>query len=153
MNVFFAGFWRRLGAYFVDWVILRIAFTPINLYLFMHTDFFSWASEEIPTPPFYVFFLIGFVIWAYWTFFEASKFQATPGKLALGIRVTDIGGQRPNFKKAALRNLGKFISFALLGIGFLMIAFTKNKQGIHDLLAKAWVIKKPDRERVTRKHS
>lgn len=137
-----AGFWRRLGAYAVDWVVLRLICAPLNFLLFMHTDFFNWASEEETGPPFYVFLLIGGIIWLYWTLFEASKLQATPGKLALGIRVTDFDGRRATFGKAALRNLAKFLSLLPFGAGFLMIAITSKKQGLHDLLAGTLVLRK-----------
>jgi uncharacterized RDD family membrane protein YckC len=59
----------------------------------------------------------------------------------MGIRVCDEAGQKISFAKASTRFFAKWISSALFGIGFFMAAFTKKKQGLHDLMAGTIVTK------------
>ena len=73
---------------------------------------------------------------------EASSKQGTLGKMVLGIIVTDEAGNRISFGRATGRYFGKILSSLILLIGYIMIAFTKKKQGLHDLLASTLVVKK-----------
>jgi uncharacterized RDD family membrane protein YckC len=73
---------------------------------------------------------------------ESSKRQGTLGKMAIGIVVTDLDRRRITFGKANARFWSKLLSKALLGAGFIMIAFTRRKQGLHDIIAKTLVIRK-----------
>ena len=79
---------------------------------------------------------------AYYSLFETSRLQATPGKLACRLRVTDEAGRRIGLGRAVGRNLGKFVSAFILGIGFLMVAWTRRKQGLHDLIASTLVLRR-----------
>ena len=81
------------------------------------------------------------VNWLYSALMESSAKQATVGKLALGIIVTDMEGRRIGFGKATGRHFAKFLSALILGIGFIMVAFTQRKQGLHDILAGTLVIR------------
>lgn len=78
----------------------------------------------------------------YYIIFESSRLQATPGKLLCRMRVTDLNGNRIDFLRATGRYLGKYLSFLILGIGFLMVAWTRRKQGLHDILAGTYVIRR-----------
>jgi uncharacterized RDD family membrane protein YckC len=78
----------------------------------------------------------------YFSLLESSKFQGTIGKMAMGIVVTDMEGNRISFGKAALRALGRYVSYIILCIGFLMAAFTDKKQALHDMIASTLVTKK-----------
>ncbi len=73
--------------------------------------------------------------WLYAALFESSHLQATPGKMALGIQVTDLNGERVSFGRATGRHFGKWVSALTLGIGYLMCLFTARKQCLHDLMA------------------
>jgi uncharacterized RDD family membrane protein YckC len=72
---------------------------------------------------------------------ESSAKQATVGKMALGIIVTDLEGRRLGFGRATGRYFAKILSALILGIGFLMAAFTERKQGLHDMVASTLVVK------------
>jgi uncharacterized RDD family membrane protein YckC len=61
--------------------------------------------------------------------------------MALGLRVVTSNGQRLSFMNATGRYFAKIISAIILGIGFLMIAFTDKKRGLHDMIASTLVIK------------
>ena len=80
--------------------------------------------------------------WIYYAVMESSSTQATLGKMALGIKVVDLEGHRISFTKATGRYFGKFISLLILFVGFIMVAFTKKKQGLHDIMAGCLVIDK-----------
>jgi uncharacterized RDD family membrane protein YckC len=73
---------------------------------------------------------------------ESSKYQATVGKLALGLKVTDMDGNNLDFVKALVRNICKIISGMIMGIGYIMAGFTDKKQGLHDMIANTLVVKK-----------
>jgi uncharacterized RDD family membrane protein YckC len=62
--------------------------------------------------------------------------------MALGTIVTDADGKRISFGRAVGRNLGKIVSQIILFIGFLMVAFTQKKQGLHDIMASCLVVVK-----------
>lgn len=84
-------------------------------------------------------------LWLYFTLFESSSWQATPGKKALGLVVKDVHGKRISFIRANARYWGKFLSMGTLFIGFIMAGFTKNKQALHDIVAGCLVTNKfPD---------
>jgi len=61
--------------------------------------------------------------------------MATPGKLALGLRVTDLDGRPTGFWRASARYVARILSNLTLGAGYLMVAFTARKQALHDLVA------------------
>jgi uncharacterized RDD family membrane protein YckC len=141
----YAGFWRRFAAYFIDGIALDIVLIPLGL---------AFGNPFLPqhnANPFAAFAgirLVGtmlnwVIIWAYFAGMESSGLQATLGKLALGIQVTDLNGQRIDFGTATGRYFGKILSGLILGIGFLMVAWTEKKQALHDFLANTLVICKP----------
>jgi len=66
---------------------------------------------------------------------------ATPGKMAVGIRITTVDLQPIDFGRALLRYIGYLASGITLLIGFLMIAFTRQKRGLHDYIAGTVVVK------------
>jgi uncharacterized RDD family membrane protein YckC len=123
--VSYAGFWKRLAAYIIDGLIVGAA----SSILFV----ISWG---VFTP---VLFVVG---WLYFAIMESSEKQATLGKMALNIIVTDMEGKRISFGKATGRYFAKILSAIILYIGFLMVAFTDKKQGLHDMLANTLVLNK-----------
>jgi serine phosphatase RsbU (regulator of sigma subunit) len=80
------------------------------------------------------------VPWIYSAIMESSAKQATLGKMALGIVVTDLEGKRISFIKATGRHFCKIISILSLFIGFFMAGFTKQKQALHDKLANCLLL-------------
>jgi uncharacterized RDD family membrane protein YckC len=87
--------------------------------------------------------VISGAIWIlYNAFMESSKYQASVGKLALGIIVTDTSGNKLDFSKAFVRNICKIISSMILWIGYIMAGFTEKKQALHDMIANTLVVNK-----------
>jgi uncharacterized RDD family membrane protein YckC len=84
-------------------------------------------------------------MWFYYALFEVSAWQGTPGKRIFRIYVTDLLGRRLTFGRASLRYLGRKIADFTFFIGYIMIAFTQRKQGLHDLIAGCLVLRRPPR--------
>lgn len=74
-------------------------------------------------------------------FLESSRFQGTPGKLFLRIKVADQRGQGITFSRSLVRNLTKFIGYISLGIAFFIGFFDKKQRCLHDHVAGTVVIK------------
>ena len=133
----YAGFWRRVAAVILDGLLLGIVTVPLSLALGGGDDIGSTSSSYSPAAS----SISTVVSWLYYALMESSAKQATLGKMALGIRVTDLDGNRITFGKATGRYFAKILSALILGIGFLMVAFTQRKQGLHDILAGTLVFK------------
>jgi uncharacterized RDD family membrane protein YckC len=72
---------------------------------------------------------------------ESSSKQATLGKMALALKVTDLQGRRISFARATGRHFAKIISGMILLIGYIMAGFTERKQALHDMIAGTLVIR------------
>ena len=139
----YAGFWYRFAAWLLDAIILSLIGIPIQAAswffpMFIYDPFFGLIGISILST-----FISTIIGWIYYWGFESSSYQATPGKMALGIIVTDLNGSRISLGRAAARDLSKILSAITLGIGFLMIGFTEEKRGLHDYIAGTLIIKKP----------
>ncbi len=139
----FAGFWLRLGAYLVDAIILRAGLWIVSAVTNLSSvDFFGDYSGTRQLGLWSAIALIEVLISVlYFSLLESSAWQATPGKRVFGIKVTNLMGNRLSFSQALGRMMGKFLSALILGIGFLMAAFTERKQALHDMVANTLVIK------------
>jgi uncharacterized RDD family membrane protein YckC len=85
--------------------------------------------------------VVGLVIgFAYTVGFWATQ-GATPGKMAVGCKIISVEGDELSPGRAIGRYFAMFLSALTLGIGFLMIAFTEDKRGLHDYVAGTVVIK------------
>jgi uncharacterized RDD family membrane protein YckC len=136
----YAGFWKRCAAWILDMIILMIPILVIGgvIWLgFVSTGEISQNDFDIVAQ------ILGIVAgWLYWSIMESSPLQATLGKLALGIKVTDSIGERLSFGRASGRHFGKFLSSLVLGIGWIMAGFTRHKQTLHDIVANCLVVRK-----------
>jgi uncharacterized RDD family membrane protein YckC len=79
--------------------------------------------------------------WIYEASMESSTKQATVGKMALGLKVTDLEGRRISFARATGRHFAKLISGIILLIGYIMAGFTERKQALHDMIAGTLVVR------------
>jgi uncharacterized RDD family membrane protein YckC len=78
-------------------------------------------------------------MWLYYAFQEAGRYQATIGKRAMGLIVTDLEGYQISFGRATGRYFAKCLSSMTLGIGYIMAGFTQKKQALHDMVASTIV--------------
>ncbi|GAB3786108.1 RDD family protein [Dyella agri] len=147
-----AGFWKRVAAYILDLILLTIVFKVIGTFFGISAAQEAMKQEMLSGTPImqvYEHFysttwsfnvLTTVLTWLYFAFCESSAWQATVGKLALGIRVTNLQGARISFLRATGRFFAKYLSVLTLFIGFVMVAFTRRKQGLHDLIASTLVL-------------
>lgn len=96
------------------------------------------AYDSVALAIWYILMVI--VVWLYYALMEISSKQGTLRKMALGIKVTDLNGNKINFGRATGRYFGKIISAFILFVGFIMIAFTQKKQGLHDIMSRCLVV-------------
>jgi len=132
----YAGFWVRFMAGFIDLMLIWLVFEFIEgisqTKLFMFTDSLSGFMSSISL----------IILWLYFSLMESSEYQASVGKMCLGLKVTDLDSKKLSFVRATGRTFSKLVSILTLGIGFIMIGLTDNKQGLHDRIADTLVVKK-----------
>ncbi len=75
----------------------------------------------------------------YFIGFEASRWQATPGKRLLGVRVQSEQGGRLGLARTALRFFAGSLSWLSLNLGHALAGWRKDGRALHDLLAGARV--------------
>ena len=136
-NVVYSGFWRRFAAYLIDMVLVSLVILILSAAMG-----FSVGIGGVGGPG---MSLLGVLIaiaapWLYWAGMESSKHQATIGKMAMGMAVTDQFQNRLTFLRATARYYGKILSGMTLLVGFIMAGFTQRKQALHDMLAGTLVV-------------
>ncbi len=158
----YAGFWWRVLAWTIDSAILSALAVLLHQLLggsalgligvhpspsgVLNVGYLTVADAVQPPgwhlrPPGLVNLVSLLVPIAYYALLESSPWQATVGKRVCRLRVTRLDGQRISLPRALGRYLGKFVSAFILGIGFLMVAWTQRKQGLHDLMADTLVVR------------
>ncbi len=96
------------------------------------------AISSLLLPSMAVFALLA-LLW--FTAFEGSPWQATPGKRLLGLRVVDDDGLPPGVVRSALRNAAGLLSWLSLNIGHLLAARGPRHQALHDRIAGVRVVR------------
>lgn len=146
----YASFLSRLAAFLIDYFLIVLVMSLL-IAIFMpagfaiegpevveyNEDYIRDMSEAIG-PFMYIFYVVW---WLYNAFMHSGKWQATIGKRALGIIVTDLEGERIGFGRASIRFLGKLVSSFLFFIPFLTAAFTSRRQAVHDMTGGTIVLK------------
>ena len=151
----YAGFWMRLLASIIDGVLLGIV-NIIILVPFLGLVGLTVASRAADSDmdsagaglmvallSTYLISMLAVAVagWLYFALMESSSRGATLGKMALGLRVVDLSGNRIGFGRATGRYFGKLVSGAILGIGYIMAGFTQQKQALHDMMAGCLVVR------------
>lgn len=156
-RVTYAGFWIRFVASFADTLFLALP-VAVLIYFLSDGNWFDFsqyqqniayamsgnASKALASQPqtslkwellFEVsVLLVTMIFWRRWR-------GATPGKKLVKIKIVDFKTHQDIDNKQALtRSLGYIISTLLFLIGFIMVAFRKDKRGLHDMLAGTAVI-------------
>lgn len=138
----YAGFWLRFAAYLIDSMILGLVFFPLGFIL--GAVLAATGSARNSDLMAVVNMLTNVVSiaagWLYRSLLESSSWQGTVGKKLLGLKVTDLNGNRISFGKATGRYFAMILSGMICFIGFFMVAFTEKKQGLHDMLAGTLVV-------------
>ena len=137
-----AGFWMRLVATLIDAFVVFVLQFLLGSLLALAGFASAGGIEGTAGNMAILIQLFGFVLsFAYYVFFTGYCGQ-TPGKMALRIKVIRRDGSSLSYGRAAFREIpAKFISGIIFGIGYLMVAFDDQKQGLHDRMADTYVIK------------
>jgi uncharacterized RDD family membrane protein YckC len=142
----YGGFWVRFVAAVIDGFLLGVIVWPVGAIFGLMVGI---AGRRVSMPDVGVHLVSGITVWtlfigAGWIYeasMESSSKQATVGKMALGLKVTNEGGQRISFARASARYFGKIISRMTLFIGYIMAGFTARKQALHDMIAGTLVVR------------
>ncbi len=161
----YGGFWLRFVAYLIDSIIVGIPLTILSIIIFVvffgatgvfdvilaDPDALSYEMSDEEALVFLGSYLgalgltmvINLVVAvSYFAGLQSSKMQATLGKKMLGLKVTDLNGNRITFWRALGRYFAMSFLSGILLIGFILAAFTEKKQSLHDLIASTIVVKK-----------
>jgi len=159
----YGGFWLRFVASFIDGIVLNVVSMAIIFPLLkmfgidmgsMVMDPEAMATAADPEAmmqqmmqQWMDFYKVAVPIMLllqvlYFAGMESSSKQATLGKMALGLKVVDVEGNRISFLRGVGRFFAKFLSYFTLLIGFIMAGFTAKKQALHDMVASTLVVKK-----------
>lgn len=156
-DIVYAGFWKRVAASVIDSFVLLVVIAILAMVMGVAGAISGLggggasAGTMATVALFYLFEIFGIAL--YFAMMHASGLQATLGKLAVGIKVTDDGGQRISFWRGVGRYFAYLLSSLVLGIGYLMAAFTDRKRGLHDMICSTLVVDRwaftahPERQR------
>tara|TARA_B000000460_G_scaffold19923_1_gene13152 strand:- start:157 stop:678 length:522 start_codon:yes stop_codon:yes gene_type:complete len=138
------GFWIRFVAAILDSVILSVITFVISIILGAIAGILLGEGAAIATILLTLFaFFLALIL--YKPLMEASEYQGTFGKIILGMKVVNQSGNRLSMSDSFLRTI-VYLGMSAIPIvgllGVIMIGFTEQKQGLHDMLAKTFVVSK-----------
>ena len=140
----YGGFWRRLGAWVIDSVLLLIGLVIVGFVLLFFAAIGILSSgQDLENPALNLgislaVYAIAFVLaWLYFAGLESSGWQATIGKRLMGLVVTDLGGRRIGFGRAT----GRYFSKVTI-IGLLFVLFSARRQALQDMMANTLVVRR-----------
>jgi len=141
-----AGFWIRFVAYLIDSIIIAVPMALTSALSLPAMLASAGGMETAPSPLLFVLPFVGagltFILAIAYPVYFWSNSGSTPGKSLLGLRVTAVSGACPiGTSQALMRVVGYFVNGFTFGIGFLLIAFSEDKRGLHDRLAETKVVR------------
>ena len=148
-TVEYGGFWIRLLASLIDWIILTVVGSIIQFGLLGSMTGMGRPQPGM-TPEAALGALMGMLglVWLINTAltcgYEALfvyQFAATPGKMALGLKVVRADGSRVGLGRAAGRYFAKMLSGIILLIGYIIAGFDSEKRALHDMICDTRVIR------------
>jgi uncharacterized RDD family membrane protein YckC len=145
----YGGFWRRFCAKFIDGIINAVFGVFINvlvaLAMFGNGNYLSAMKDEAGSSRYFVFqgitTLLGIVVGVSYVWFFLARFQATPGKMALGMKIVRADGSRLTTGRIFGRYFAEMLSGLMLAIGYIMAGVDDRKRALHDRICDTRVIK------------
>ena len=138
----YAGFWIRFGAKIIDGVILWVVQMGLML-IFSPWFGFSFFS---PKPPanltFLMLYPVLFGVSIFYSIWFVGRFGATPGKMALGLKIVTSSGDPVSYTKAVARFFAEIVSAIICYIGYIMAGFDEQRKALHDQICDTRVIRK-----------
>jgi uncharacterized RDD family membrane protein YckC len=142
----YAGFWLRFVAWIIDYFVLLIPSMILSVATGLAINMPVFRPRLTGAGVFGVAgsqnLLAVILWWLYYALMESSVYQASLGKMALGLIVTDEAGNRLTFARATGRTFAKYVCYVTIGIGYILAGFTERKQGLHDMIARCLVVRK-----------
>jgi len=123
-----------VSALTIDEVVL-VSLTYILLWLVK-----PYIPQDLSRSIWFVLLFYEVIDYNYYTLFWVATGQ-TPGKKLLKTKLVKADGTRFTYKDAVVRYWTWMLGMALFGIGYLWIAWDKNKRGWNDIAANTYVIK------------
>ena len=145
LGVRYAGFWIRFLARFIDGMILGMAGLILRIPLLLMLGIgmgrgYSFGMTPALGAAMGVSLLVNVLLgMAYEVYFVSTR-GATPGKMALGLKIVRADGSPVDAGLALGRYFAHWISGIILGIGYIMAAFDSQKRALHDRICETRVI-------------
>ena len=148
-EVVYAGFWRRTAALFIDATIVSIAFYAVLIAGMLAIGIGrlgglenagSLGNGAIGGIVALIYLAYPIISALYYVGMESSGTQATLGKMAVGVKVTNAEGRRLGKGQALGRWFAHLLCYLTLYIGYIMAGFTERKRGLHDMVASTLVV-------------
>ena len=134
----YAGFWIRVAAYIIDYIVISIVSWTIMAIFGLSAMMMN--PNDFNVMLFVAIYGIMIAIWiVYYVAMETSSTQGTLGKMAVGIKVGKENGERISVLNAIGRFFSKIISGMILCIGYMMAGWDPKKQSLHDKIANTYV--------------
>lgn len=145
----YGGFWWRFLAKFIDGIILWVCSAVFNAMLaliFFHSaNFFRPDMRGVTLPALFAYqglsMTISIVIGLTYAIFFIRRFDATPGKMAVGLKLVRADGSSLTTGRIIGRHFAEWISGMILLIGYIMAGFDEEKRALHDRICDTRVIK------------
>lgn len=143
-DVKYAGFWVRLVAYLLDGIIITlITMVPgVTIYILLLLGIVAESSFTLYILDLFPSHLLNCIIALLYTILlTASDKKSTFAMRLFNIIIVDEEMQAMSFFHAFGRCLAIiFVTIFTLCLGFITIIFRKDKRGLHDIMAKTYVI-------------
>jgi uncharacterized RDD family membrane protein YckC len=144
----YGNFGRRFVAKLIDgivnWVMSMISNVALFA-LFFGSSMFSAAPDPEQMGKFFAYqgvtFLVNLSLGVGYYWFFLSRYAATPGKLALGLKVIRPDGSPLTTGRIIGRYFSEMLSGMLLCIGYIMAGFDEERRALHDRICDTRVIK------------
>lgn len=120
-----ASFWKRLGAFLIDSILIALVATALELTLDLAHAIAQWID-------FFLFYGYNILMDYY--------YRGSFGKMCFNLKVISADKKELTFLRSFYRNFGKVVSALPLMYGFLRILAPHQRQTIHDELAKCYVV-------------
>ena len=133
----YGGFWIRFGAAFLDGLILSPFIYGPLIY-----NAVTRGQDGLQHPG-VLFTVLQYVIPIIYETFLIGRYGATFGKMACRLRVVRPDGSRVTYLRALGRHFAKILSSIILCVGYIMVAFDKEKRALHDHICDTRVEIKP----------
>lgn len=138
-EVRYAGFWLRVAAYIIDAICLNIVMFVIMFFVGILIAVIGRSSEMLLN---LIIWTLSFGLAILYEVFFVRAYDATPGKLAVGVKILMANGDKLTVGRIIGRYFAKILSGLVFCIGFMMAGWDDQKRGLHDMLCETRVVKK-----------